>query len=156
MIEMFWSRAAQALAPRVGICNFDIVCNLSIVIWDFSAVSGKANSFCLNQLELTLTFPCLLFCPCSCNKGRINRLIRQQAGQKTRREENCGLLYVEDSINLPFKTVTISQSNQQLSNHDDQHGQGIITGHVEKRHCIRRRFGFIKEEGRQHEKAKPC
>ena len=54
---MFWSRAAQALAPRVGICNFDIVCNLSIVIWDFSAVSGKANSFYLNQLELTLTFP---------------------------------------------------------------------------------------------------
>jgi hypothetical protein len=31
--------------------------NLSIVIWDFSAVSGKANSFYLNQLELTLTFP---------------------------------------------------------------------------------------------------
>jgi hypothetical protein len=54
---MFWSRAAQALAPRVGICNFDIVCNLSIVIWDFSAVSGKANHFYLNQLELTLMFP---------------------------------------------------------------------------------------------------
>jgi len=54
---MFWSRAAQALAPRVGICNFDIVCNLSIVIWDFSGVSGKANRFYLNQLELTLTFP---------------------------------------------------------------------------------------------------
>jgi len=57
MIEVFWSRAAQALAPRVEICNFDIICNLSIVIWDFSAVSGKANRFYLNQLELTLTFP---------------------------------------------------------------------------------------------------
>jgi hypothetical protein len=50
--------ACAARAPRVGICNFDIVCNLSIVIWDFSAVSGKTNSFYLNQLELTLTFPC--------------------------------------------------------------------------------------------------
>jgi hypothetical protein len=54
---MFWSRAAQALAPRVGICNFNIVCNLSIVIWDFSAVSGKANRYYLNQFKLTLTFP---------------------------------------------------------------------------------------------------
>ena len=54
---MFWSRAAQALAPRVGICNFDIVCNLRIVIWDFIAVSRKANGFYLNQLELTLTYP---------------------------------------------------------------------------------------------------
>jgi hypothetical protein len=35
---MFWSRAAQALAPRVGICN------LSIVICDFSGVSGKSKS----------------------------------------------------------------------------------------------------------------
>jgi hypothetical protein len=42
-IEMFWSRAAQALAPRVGIWNFDIVWNLSIVIWDFSAVFAKGN-----------------------------------------------------------------------------------------------------------------
>jgi hypothetical protein len=41
----------------IGICNFDIVCNLSIVIWDFSTVSGKANRFYLNQLELALTFP---------------------------------------------------------------------------------------------------
>jgi hypothetical protein len=48
---MFWSRAAQALAPRVGILDFDIVWNLSIVIWDFSAVFGKANRFYLNQLE---------------------------------------------------------------------------------------------------------
>ena len=48
---MFWSRAAQALAPRVGICDFDIVCNLSIVIWDFCAVFGKANLFYLYQLE---------------------------------------------------------------------------------------------------------
>jgi len=37
--EMFWSRATQALAPRVEICNFDIVCNLRIVIWDFNALS---------------------------------------------------------------------------------------------------------------------
>ena len=48
---MFWSRVAQALAPRVGIWDFDIVWNLSIVIWDFSAVFGKANRFYLNQLE---------------------------------------------------------------------------------------------------------
>ena len=41
----------------IGILNFDIVWNLSIVIWDFSGVSGKANRFYLNQLELTLTFP---------------------------------------------------------------------------------------------------
>jgi hypothetical protein len=34
-----------------------IVCNLRIVIWNFSAVSGKANFFYLNQLELTLTLP---------------------------------------------------------------------------------------------------
>ena len=40
----------------VGICNFDIVCNLSIVIWNFSAVSGKANRFYPNWLALTLTF----------------------------------------------------------------------------------------------------
>jgi len=42
----------------IGIYDFDIICNLSIVIWDFSAVSGNANGFYLNQLELTLTFPC--------------------------------------------------------------------------------------------------
>ena len=41
----------------IGSWDFDIVWNLSIVIWDFSAVSGKANRFYLNQLELTLTFP---------------------------------------------------------------------------------------------------
>jgi len=51
---MFWSRAAQALAPRVGICNFDIICNLSIVIWDFSAVSRKTNHFYLNQVSRPL------------------------------------------------------------------------------------------------------
>jgi len=41
----------------IGICNLDIVCNLIIVIWDFSAVSGKVNRFILNQLEQTLTLP---------------------------------------------------------------------------------------------------
>ena len=35
----------------IGIWDFDIVWNLSIVIWDFSAVFGKANRFYLNQLE---------------------------------------------------------------------------------------------------------
>jgi len=49
---LFFQRAGNGF-----FCNFDIVCNLSIVIWDFSAVSRKANSFYLNQLELTLTFP---------------------------------------------------------------------------------------------------
>ncbi len=43
----------------IGICNFDIVCNLSIVIWDFSEVSSKTNRFSPNQSELTLTFSCL-------------------------------------------------------------------------------------------------
>jgi len=43
--------AAGALAPRVGIWDFDIIWNLSIVIWDFSAVFGEANRFYLNQIE---------------------------------------------------------------------------------------------------------
>ncbi len=42
----------------IGICNFDTVCNLSIVIWDFSHVSGKAIRYYPNQYELSLTFPC--------------------------------------------------------------------------------------------------
>ena len=41
----------------IGSWDFDIVWNLSIVIWDFSAVSGKANRFYLNLLALTLTLP---------------------------------------------------------------------------------------------------
>ena len=41
----------------IGICNFDIVCHLIIGIWDFNALSLKANRFYLNQLELTLTDP---------------------------------------------------------------------------------------------------
>jgi len=41
----------------IGILNFDIVLNLSIVIWNFSGVSGKANRFYLNQLALTLMLP---------------------------------------------------------------------------------------------------
>jgi hypothetical protein len=43
----------------IGIWNFDIVWNLSLVIWDFSGVSGKVNLVYLNQLELTLTIPWL-------------------------------------------------------------------------------------------------
>jgi hypothetical protein len=42
----------------IGICNFNIICNLSIVNWIFSALSEKPSRFYLNQLELTLTFPC--------------------------------------------------------------------------------------------------
>jgi len=41
----------------IGICNFDIVCILSIVIWDFMAVSMKANRFYLNYFELILMLP---------------------------------------------------------------------------------------------------
>jgi hypothetical protein len=41
----------------IGIYNFDIVCNLSIVICDFSAVSVKVNRFYLIQLVLTLANP---------------------------------------------------------------------------------------------------
>jgi len=32
----FWSRAAQALAPRVGYCDLEFVCNLVLVIWIFA------------------------------------------------------------------------------------------------------------------------
>ena len=42
----------------IEILNFEFIWNLSIVIWDFSAVSGKSTRFYLNQLELTLTFLC--------------------------------------------------------------------------------------------------
>ena len=73
---MFWSRAAQALAPRVGIWNFDIVCHLSIVIWSFRAVSLKANRFHLNLLALTLKFHWTLHgvwgCIC-CKRSRVSR-----------------------------------------------------------------------------------
>jgi hypothetical protein len=31
----FWSRAAQALAPRVGYCDLEFVCDLVLVIWIF-------------------------------------------------------------------------------------------------------------------------
>jgi len=51
--------AERPLGRTIGICNFDIVCHLIIGIWDFSALSSKANRFYLNQLELTLTDPCL-------------------------------------------------------------------------------------------------
>jgi hypothetical protein len=44
----------------LGIWNFDIICNLSIVFWDFSGVSRKANLLYLNHLELTLTLPWLI------------------------------------------------------------------------------------------------
>lgn len=40
--------------------NFDIICNLSIAIWDFRGVSLKVNSFYLRQLVLTLTDSCIL------------------------------------------------------------------------------------------------
>jgi len=43
----------------IGFCNFDIVCILNIVIWEFGAPSGKVNRYNPNQLELTLTFTCL-------------------------------------------------------------------------------------------------
>jgi len=35
----------------IGIWGFDIVWNLSIVIWDFSAVFRKARHFYMNQLK---------------------------------------------------------------------------------------------------------
>ncbi len=49
--------AEKPLGRTIGICNFDIVCYLIIGIWDFSALSLKANRFYLKQLELTLTDP---------------------------------------------------------------------------------------------------
>jgi hypothetical protein len=39
----------------IGTWNFDIVWNLSIVIWDFMFFFREANYFNLNQLESTLT-----------------------------------------------------------------------------------------------------
>ncbi len=38
----------------IRICNFDIVYDLSIVIWDFRVVYGKLNRFYLNYMELAL------------------------------------------------------------------------------------------------------
>ena len=38
----------------IGICNFEIVFNLSIVIWDFSAVSGKANQALSESVRVNL------------------------------------------------------------------------------------------------------
>jgi hypothetical protein len=40
----------------IGICNFDIVCYLSIVIWDFSAVLGKFNRLYLTFRSLKKYF----------------------------------------------------------------------------------------------------
>jgi len=40
---------------EIGFLDLDIIWNLGIEIWDFSAASGNENSFFLNQLELTLT-----------------------------------------------------------------------------------------------------
>jgi len=47
----------------IGICNLDIVCSLSIAIWNFSAPPGYVNRFNLNQLELALTSPWVIL-PC--------------------------------------------------------------------------------------------
>jgi hypothetical protein len=41
----------------IEIYNFGVVCNLSIVIWDFSAPAVEVNSFSLNLFTLMLTFP---------------------------------------------------------------------------------------------------
>ena len=41
----------------IEICNFDFICNLKIVIWDFNAVIGKPNPFYLNQAVPTLLLP---------------------------------------------------------------------------------------------------
>ena len=61
---MFWSlvrrrRIDIVLRLSSGWWACRTICNLSIVIWDFSDVSGKTNRFYLNQLELTLTDPWL-------------------------------------------------------------------------------------------------
>ncbi len=36
LVVTFWSRAAQALAPRVEYCDLEIICNLVLVIWDLN------------------------------------------------------------------------------------------------------------------------
>ena len=54
-IQNRWNNARNPISD----CNVLIIgiCNLSFVIWDFSAISGQVNCFYLNQLYLTLTFP---------------------------------------------------------------------------------------------------
>jgi len=51
------SKTSDYLSRCSGYWNFDIIWNLSIVIWDLSAVSGKSNRFYLNHLGMALTFP---------------------------------------------------------------------------------------------------
>jgi hypothetical protein len=62
MTEIQNSKQTKAKTPTsdcnvliIGICNLDIVWCLSIVIWNFSDVTGKASRFYPNQLKLTLT-----------------------------------------------------------------------------------------------------
>ena len=56
-MSIIFIKKYQNFVLVIEISNFDIVWNLSIVIWDFSSVSEKLNRFYLNQLEITLTFP---------------------------------------------------------------------------------------------------
>jgi hypothetical protein len=48
--EMFWSRAAQELAPRVGHWNLKFICNLMLGFWTFSFPSSgmKKRHFCMD------------------------------------------------------------------------------------------------------------
>jgi len=57
VIGMFRLRAAQALAPRVGISDLDIICDLRFAIWDFSIFFRQANYCYLSQLATILMFP---------------------------------------------------------------------------------------------------
>jgi hypothetical protein len=41
--KRFWSRAAQALAPRVEYWNLRFICNLVLVICDFRPKTAKAE-----------------------------------------------------------------------------------------------------------------
>jgi hypothetical protein len=51
------SKTSDYLSRGFGHWNFDIIWNLSIVIWDLSAVSVKLNRFYLNHLGMALTSP---------------------------------------------------------------------------------------------------
>jgi hypothetical protein len=56
----------------IGTWNFDIVWNLSTVIWDFGAVSGKYNRFYLSLPPNEYTPPGMYLWPLQCNpRGRL-------------------------------------------------------------------------------------
>jgi hypothetical protein len=50
----FWSRAAQALAPRVEYWNLKFICNLVLVICDFIPKTAKAEPSIFDMAQMTM------------------------------------------------------------------------------------------------------